>query len=1300
MQNVVKDILLNTDWLDVLPEDIDADNWEEVSNWLQNEFLYAVNAIDDEKIQTALVDAFNGEFTVESIQEIIRQLLTTYGFDANNPLVIHLQTKLNDRKAKVYDVNKKLGSDDKAVTDWIDSLNDKELELAGSDEFEQAIETQKEKLNGAALAAADYEAALKSLENQQEELEKSRSFSKVFSDSAGLEIDNIIAQFNASKITPETIDSFEVFHDVMRKTGQTAEEVCEELEKFAEDFVSTDDMISNLEAMYTTMRDVKKEVEELGYISAGTLSGIAEKYPQLSSALTQYTSGLITEQDLIRQMEVLYQNDVESYRIALTAKLQYDTTFFANVKKHNQDFFAELAKAYNLDVQNWRSLAQAKADIDTRLIQNLAKTWSKYYNIILDAETGLYSVESNQDLTGLSAEESVAAIVRGTEVRSQVNSVNEVIKKLDSLSSLEVEVPDFKNPSDSSKKGGSGSKNTAKKESQTIDWIARKLERLQKIIDLTKSKFENLFSIKSKSSNIKKQITQTTDLLNAAIKAAQKYKKYADSVKISTNAKKDKELKKLVQSGSYNIREYSSDTADLINQYKEYYDNYKEQMQQTEELKKTIRDLQIEGYQLKANYQQSRADKLEAQIAVTTSTQKKNDLENTRIKALKKQYEYEIKIAKAEGDTIKAKQLELELEAEIIASKKTKFDNIVAQYENRANRKGYRIQDIENKVSLIEAKGSYVNAAYYDKQYEEQKALAEMYDEEEKKLQTRLATIRKYSDEWYEALGTIQDIQDKENDALVTMEQLADKVNDVAKSLDDLLLNKFSTMISEADTLMTLLGDRLVDDDLGDFTDNGIAALGLIYSQMQAENEKGEQLRKQLEIIEAQKASYKDGETATFIDANGMKRTISSLKELKDLEDETRNSIQESSKAEYTYYKNIIDLMKERYEAERNYLDDLIEKKKELLEAEQDLHQYAKDIKEQTDSIASLQKQLAALSGDNSLEGQARRQKIEAQLKESKDTLAETEYDRLISDQETMLDNLASEYAEMLEDYMKDDESLFCEGLAVVKENAALINEVTTSVADKWGMELSGEMESVVGNINLVDSTLNGIRSDLQDYFAATQGKKDGTSDTPASDTTFGGLSAGDLSSIITNIPHGSTVNHGGDSSASTNREPDTMEGTGLKILNPVSIDASTGKATGTGGLVHIGTGKLVSLSSNDDDEIIRVDRGNGEIMELVKVETPPEWQNFGRSLLDSTVNTTPNFDAITRQIVDNAPTNVENTSNVSIENVSFSLPNVSNYRELMQEAQADPKFEGMIGHMIDTKLTGSNRLNKFRTKF
>ncbi len=90
-----------------------------------------------------------------------------------------------------------------------------------------------------------------------------------------------------------------------------------------------------------------------------------------------------------------------------------------------------------------------------------------------------------------------------------------------------------------------------------------------------------------------------------------------------------------------------------------------------------------------------------------------------------------------------------------------------------------------------------------------------------------------------------------------------------------------------------------------------------------------------------------------------IKRTISSMKELMELEEEIRKNVQESSKAEYSYYKSIIDLMKQRYEAEKNYLDDLIAKKKELLDAEQDLHQYAKDIKKQTDSIASLQKQLA-----------------------------------------------------------------------------------------------------------------------------------------------------------------------------------------------------------------------------------------------------------------------------------------------------------------------------------------------------
>ena len=88
-----------------------------------------------------------------------------------------------------------------------------------------------------------------------------------------------------------------------------------------------------------------------------------------------------------------------------------------------------------------------------------------------------------------------------------------------------------KDTSSSSKTGKSNGKSNEKnnnndkdnKKSKTeIDWIARKLERLQKVIDMTKAKFENLFDLKSKSSNLDKQIEQTTKLQKANEKATDK----------------------------------------------------------------------------------------------------------------------------------------------------------------------------------------------------------------------------------------------------------------------------------------------------------------------------------------------------------------------------------------------------------------------------------------------------------------------------------------------------------------------------------------------------------------------------------------------------------------------------------------------------------------------------------------------------------------------------------------------------------------------------------------------------------
>lgn len=845
-----------------------------------------------------------------------------------------------------------------------------------------------------------------------------------------------------------------------------------------------DTAFSNIQNSYDVLQDFKNAMST--GMTDEVLSSVGALSSKLNDLVAGFYVGAVSADQLFEALTEHYNTDLQNYANALIAKNQYSEAFYNAIGLASAEVVNQFLHDYGIDLSNCRTYNEAKLAIEKQTMQKISSIWSQYYSVQYDAATGTGDA-AYESLKESATHGDAAAIAQLAAIQQQADKYKAAAGALDQLASAAINdtykgiTSTYKNASST---GGSSASETTK---TSIDWLSRKLERLQEKIDLTKSKFENLFTLKDKSKNLNKQIEQTTKLLTAAQKAAEKYQKLANSIVLSSDETQNQALKKKVQNGAYSITEYDSSTAEKINQYQEYYDSYKEQLQQIEELKASIRELEIEIYQTKSDYQQSRIDKLDAQIAVTTSTQKKNQLENDRVKALKRQYELEIKIAKAEGDTIKAKQLALELEAEINASKKTKFDNIVAKYDNREARKQYNIEDIENAIAVTEAKGSIVNADYYRQEYEKQQALYQMYQEEEAALQSRLSTLTKYSDEWYDALSTIQDVQNKESETIVTMEELADKVNEVAKALDDLIVNKFESLISEADTLLSLLGDDLLDDASGSFTKNGIAALGLYISQMELAKSTDEQLNRQLAILEQQKNAYKDGETITFIDANGNERTISSLKELSEEIESTRSSAQEQIKSEYSYYRQIVDIVKERYEAEQTCIDDLISKKKELLDAEQDLHAYAKDIREQTDNISSLQKQLAALSGDNSLEGQARRQQLEARLEESKDSLAETEYDRLISDQKEMLDNLSNELAELTETYTKDEEALFREGLATAKENTALINDTINTLAAQWNVNLSDELQSVVGNISTVEATLNGIRSDLQNYFSETQ---------------------------------------------------------------------------------------------------------------------------------------------------------------------------------------------------------------------
>lgn len=179
----------------------------------------------------------------------------------------------------------------------------------------------------------------------------------------------------------------------------------------------------------------------------------------------------------------------------------------------------------------------------------------------------------------------------------------------------------------SSKSKKSSSNSSDKKNSkQVIDWIARKLDILQEKIDLTKAKFENLFSVRKQNNNVKKQIGQTIKLLDAQEKAVTKYQKKADSIKLSGSLKEKVRNGAIKGSLSELIKEYGEKTANQINKYQDYIDKVNEAKKAVAGLKAEIKELSRQKLDLKIDDNERKRTYQEAKYANAKTTDAKNKI--------------------------------------------------------------------------------------------------------------------------------------------------------------------------------------------------------------------------------------------------------------------------------------------------------------------------------------------------------------------------------------------------------------------------------------------------------------------------------------------------------------------------------------------------------------------------------------------------------------------------------------------------------------------------------------------------
>ncbi len=687
-------------------------------------------------------------------------------------------------------------------------------------------------------------------------------------------------------------------------------------------------------------------------------------------------------------------------------------------------------------------------------------------------------------------------------------------KKVDKIANKKVKVKtsttlgNNSNGSPDSKKD----KNGASKESkQTFDWIERRLKNLQNVIDFTASKLQNLFSVKAKNKNLDKQIKTTTKLINAYGTAANKYQQKADKIAGESTKTVKGEKKKVKTKGlskniiqkiktgkltkktklSSLISEYGQSTAEKIQSYIDYYDKAQDAKKNKQDQIAKKRELEQQKSQNYVALYDSRIARAEAKEAIAIGADNKNKSVETQIKNTKLSYQYQIKIAKLTKNKAEADKLQYEMEKKVAELKLQQIQNLQDEYENRVGLIDNDAQDINNAISLAEARGQTVSAGYYQGLNKLQTTKRQETVSQRNKVQAELAaalkdgSIKVGSDEWYDIQSTLQGLDDTINECDVNIAENTTAIRELHTTMLEEMAENANRMNSEADFLAALLSrDELTDSDTGTFTSAGIGTLGTYGINMETAQSQMRELDKERAILEQMK------KTGSLDYGDNGKHKYDSLNQLEEAYNNIIEKQKEWTQNEFDAEQKIIDLMKERYQAQLDYMKEIIDARKESLNLIKDLYNYQKSIAEKTKNIATLEKRLTALKGDTSEEGRARMTQIQLQLDEANQDLQDTERERFISDQQNMLDNMYTEYEDLVNHLFKDTDKLLQEGIQAINSNGGFIKSILDKKAEEYGYNYSDNFRGIMDAFTASDSIVTVIRDSINSEDESSISKK------------------------------------------------------------------------------------------------------------------------------------------------------------------------------------------------------------------
>ena len=399
--------------------------------------------------------------------------------------------------------------------------------------------------------------------------------------------------------------------------------------------------------------------------------------------------------------------------------------------------------------------------------------------------------------------------------------------------------------------------------------------------------------------------------------------------------------------------------------------------------------------------------------------------------------------------TSEAAQSQAEYAQSIVENAKKKLENIANYYDSFTSQWENRNSMYEAYMDRMQTQGYNLSTKFYEAEIGQQQKIVDNLSQKYIAMKRNFAqavqdgTIVEGTEEYYEMQNEIDQVAISLKEAQNKVVEFQASIRDLKWEQFDQLQDAIGRITSESDFLIDLMSHKDMYDKDGNMTEQGLATMGLHgvnYNTYMAQADKYKE-----EMLKISEELANDPNNQKLIDRKN---------ELIDAQQQAILSAEDEKDS-------IKDLIQDGIDKQLDALDDLIDKYLDCLDSEKDLYEYRKKIGEQSEKIASLQKQLSSLQGDNSEENKAKLQKLKEDLKSAQDDMEETQYDKYISDQKKLLDELKQDYKKALDDRMDNVDVLISDAIASINSNSSNISQTLQTESKNVGYTLSGEMQTI-----------------------------------------------------------------------------------------------------------------------------------------------------------------------------------------------------------------------------------------------